>query len=119
MPDQPGRDLLTLAFPFGLELQIGRPDEPAIEEVLLRDRPELQLIFIDLRAGHLGDARPARLRVHGHAEAVLRWFDQLIFEFGRGSLKGEVAVDRLELTADAAHVVTGEIGVGRYLEAVG
>ena len=49
----------------------------------------------------------------------MRRVAQLIFEFGGKAPKSEISVHRLELTADAAQVVAGEICVDRYAEAVG
>src|SRR5438270_14090892 len=44
---------------------------------------------------------------------------QLIFELCRKAPEGKITIDGLELAAEAAHVVTGEIHIGRDSKTVG
>src|SRR5438270_7444603 len=44
---------------------------------------------------------------------------QLIFELCRKAPEGKITIDGLELAAEAAHVVTGEICIGRDSKTVG
>src|SRR5206468_5340963 len=87
--------LLAFGLPFGLERQIAGPQEAA--KVLRSDGLELELIFGTSATLDAVDARPARLGIKSQPNAVAAFIEQPIFELETGTLKCEIAAQRIDL----------------------